>query len=376
LRGEGVVIPVSDKKAFPGTRGPQGRPRVLIVRAGAIGDTLMTTPLVRAVRHSFPECYLVFLCSSSAADVIRHNPHVDQVIPVTYRHLPAWVSSEKLRIHRSLRDLDLDWALVLESNPTFLDLARKGGAGRIIGYSRDDHGQGFEPARFDPQKHSIENHLEAARPLGVRPDGLHMELHYPPETDGLVARRLELAGVTRTDRLVGIHAGWGGRPRKPEQTRLKSWPPDRFAEVIRWLVKEKGARVALTGSRADRPLMRFIAQAANVPCLDLAGKLSLPESAALIRRLNVYLTVDSGPAHMAAALGTPLLTLLGPAIIEQTAPISAGSPLRILYHRVPCAPCYGTPLMKSCKDNICMKAIEVEEVEKTLEEILAPARVQ
>jgi len=366
-----VAFPVSDKKVSPGTRGPQGRPRVLIVRAGAIGDTLMTTPLVRAVRHSFPECHLVFLCSSSAADVIRHNPHVNQVIPVTYRHLPTWLSSEKQRIHRSLRDLDLDWAVVLESHPTFLDLARQGGAARIIAYSREDRGQGIEPARFDPQRHSIENHLEAARPLGVRPDGLHMELHYPPETDELMARRLELAGVTRTDRLVGIHAGWGGRPRTPGQTRLKSWPPDRFAEIIRWLVKEKGVRVALTGSQADRPLMCFIAESANVPCVDLAGKLSLLELAALIHRLNVYLTVDSGPAHMAAALGTTLLTLLGPAIIEQTVPFSPGSPLRILYHRVPCSPCYGTPNMKSCTDNICMKAIEVEEVEKALEEFLS-----
>lgn len=361
---------VSDKKVSPASRGAQGRPRILIIRAGAIGDTLMTTPLVRAVRHTFPQCYLVFLCSASALDVVRHNPHVDQVIPVKYRHLPAWLSVEKLRVHRSLRDLDLDWALVLESHPTFLDLARKGRAARIIAYSHDDHGQGFQPARFDPQTHSIVNHLDAARPLGVQPDGLHMELHYPPQTDELVARLLELAGVSPTDRLVGIHAGWGGRPRSPDQPRLKSWPPDRFAEVIRWLVKEKDVRVALTGSRADRPLMRYIAQSANVPCVDLAGKLSLLELAALIRRVDVYLTVDSGPAHMAAAIGTPLLTLLGPAIFEQTVPFSPGSPLRILYHCVPCAPCYGTSKMKSCTDNICMKEIKVGEVEKALEEFL------
>lgn len=359
---------------LPDGRNPLGRPRVLIVRAGAIGDTLMATPLVRAVRRTFPECHLVFLCSSSAFDVIRHNPHVDQVIPVKYRHMPSWLSSEKSQIHRSLRRLDLDWALVLESHPSFLDLARKGGASRIIAYSGNDDAQGFEPARFDPQRHSIENHLEAARPLGVRPDGLQMELYYPPETDGLVAKRLELAGVAGTDRLVGIHAGWGGRSRTPDETRLRSWPPQRFAEVIRWLAKERGVRVVLTGSRADRPLMRFIAQSANVPCVNLAGKLSLPELAALIRRLDVYLTVDSGPAHMAAALGTRLVTLWGPGIFEQTAPLSPGNPPRILYHRVRCAPCYGTPGMKSCQDNLCMKEIQVAEVQKALDEVLSPMK--
>jgi len=371
-----VDFPVSDKQALPSGQSPLGRPRVLIVRAGAIGDTLMATPLVRAVRRTFPQCHLVFLCSAAALDVVRHNPHVDQAIPVAYRHLPAWLSSEKSLIHRSLRNLDLDWALVLESHPSFIDLARKGGAARIIAYSGDDPAQGFEPARFDPQKHSIENHLELARPLGLRPDGLQMELNYPPETNDVVARRMELAGVARDDCLVGIHAGWGGRTRTPGQTRLRSWPPDRFAEVVRWLVKERGVRVALTGSAGDRTLVRYIARAAEAPCLDLAGQLSLTELAALIRRMNAYLTVDSGPAHMAAALGTSLVTLWGPGIFEQTAPISPGNPPRILYHRVACAPCYGTRVMKTCKDNICMKEIQVEEVQKALDEVLSLGRAR
>ena len=198
-----------------------------------------------------------------------------------------------------------------------------------------------------------------------------MELNYPPETNEIVARRLELAGVTNTDCLVGVHAGWGGRTRTPDHTRLKSWPPDRFAEVIRWLVKERGARVALTGSVKDRQLVRYIAGAAKVPCLNLTGELSLAELAALIHRLNAYLSVDSGPAHMAAALGTTLVTFQGPTIIEQTAPVSPENPPRILYHPVPCAPCYGTPLMKTCKDNICMKEVQVEEVKRTLDEVLS-----
>ena len=354
--------------------GEPGRPRVLIVRAGAIGDTLMATPLVRAVRRTFPQCHLVFLCSATAFDAVRYNPHIDQAIPVAFRHLPAWLSSEKTRILRALRDLALDWAVVLESHPSFIDLARKCGARRIIAYSGDENPEGFEPARFEPKKHSIENHLQAASPLGLRPDGLWMELNYQPEADETVARRLERAGVKDDDCLVGVHAGWGGRTRTPGQVKLRSWLPERFAEVIRWLVKERGARVALTGAAADRPLVRYLARVAEVPCLDLAGELSLAELAALIHRMNAYLTVDSGPAHMAAALGTSLVTLWGPAILEQTAPVSPGNPPRILRHRVHCAPCYGTPLMKTCRDNICMKEIQVEEVQRALGEVLGRGR--
>jgi ADP-heptose:LPS heptosyltransferase len=371
-----VALPISQQKSSSANGDSLGRPRVLIVRAGAIGDTLMATPLVRAVRRTFPECYLVFLCSATALDVVRYNPHVDQAITIAHRHLPAWLSREKAHIHRTLRELDLDWALVLESHPSFIDLARKGGAKRIIAYSGDEHAEEFEPARFDPGKHSIENHLKLASPLRLRQEGFHMELNNEPETTKIVARRLEKAGIVSSDCLVGVHAGWGGRTRTPGQTRLRSWPPDRFAEVVHWLVKERGVRVVLTGSAGDRPLTRFIAHEAGVPCLDLAGELSLLELAALIRRMDAYLTVDSGPAHMAAALCTRLVTLWGPGIFEQTAPVSPDKPPRILYHRVHCAPCYGTPAMKTCMDNICMKEIKVEEVKKALEEVLSPQRVR
>lgn len=371
-----MVLSNLDQKTSPADVRPPGRPRILIVRAGAIGDTLMATPLVRAVRKTFPECHLVFVCSAMALDVIRYNPHIDQTIAIAYRHLPAWLSREKSRIRSVLQKLDLDWALVLESHASFIELVKKAGARRILAYSGEDQAEGFEPVRFDPRKHSIENHLELARPLRLRQQGLHMELNNQPETIKTVTGRLEKAGIASGDCLVGIHAGWGGRTRAPDQTRLRSWPPDRFAEVVRWLVKERRAKVVLTGSATDRPLTRYIARTAGVPCLDFAGELSLLELAALIGCMNVYLTVDSGPAHMAAALGTSLVTLWGPGIFEQTAPVSPGNPPHILYHHVHCAPCYGTVAMRTCKDNICMKVIEIEEVKHTLGEYVGAQHVR
>ncbi len=343
---------------------------LLIVRAGAIGDTLMITPLIRALRRTFPESYLAFLCSSSARDVIRYNPHLDRVIPLAYRHLPQWLSLEKQRILRDLRSLHFDCGLVLESHPNFVGIARGVGARRLITYGVLPEADGLERAIFDPLRHSIENHLRAAEPLGVQPSGYEMELCYPSELDQAMRLRLAECGIAEHDCLVGIHAGWGGRKHALDQTRLRSWPVQNFARVIQWLVKSKKARVVLTGSRADRPLTEYIAKSAEVPCLDLAGKLPLLELAALIRRLDLYLTVDSGPAHMAAALGTPLIALWGPGIFEQTAPVHSRGPVQILYHRVPCAPCYGTPLMKACQDNICMKQIEVEEVTEAVSQML------
>jgi ADP-heptose:LPS heptosyltransferase len=351
--------------------GPRGespssqRPRILIIRAGAIGDTLMATPLVRALRIAFPNAYLVFMCSSAARDVLKHNPRLDRVVGLEYRHVPVGLSPEKKGIIRWLRALDLDWALALESHRSFLDLACRVNAARLAAYDAIP-ARSIERVPFDPIKHCIENHLDAGEVLGAKPAGLDMELYLPPALKADVQRRLNHAGIGSGGLLVGLHAGWGRRPQTLEHTRLRSWPPERFAMVARWLTENLGARVVLTGSGNDRPLAEFIARHAAVPCLNLAGDLSLLELAALIDRLNLYVAVDSGPAHMAAALGTPLVTLWGPGIFQQTRPLAGRGTVHIVRHEVHCSPCYGTPLMKSCRDNICMKQIEVAEVQEAI----------
>src|SRR5690242_1254401 len=111
------------------------RPRILVVRAGAIGDTLFATPLVRALRRTYPEAYLVFLCSEPAFDLMRYNPHLDRVLKLGDRHVPAWLSREKSRLFGELRNLHLDWAIILESHARLLDLARGAAAVRTIAYN-------------------------------------------------------------------------------------------------------------------------------------------------------------------------------------------------------------------------------------------------
>lgn len=357
------------------SRGPD-RPRILIVRAGAIGDTLMATPLIRAVRRTFPDAHLAFLCSSAARDVLAHNPHLDQLFALAYRHVPSGLSPEKALLVHRMRKLQLDWAIVLESHPGLIDLASRFRATRLVAYGatalRPD-----ERASFDRNAHSIENHLRVGESfLGAHPDGKAMELHYPPALRSSIDARLSAAGIQPGDRIIGLHAGWGNRPHALEETRLKSWPPQRFAALARWLAQSLGARVVLTGSAPDRALNQYIAEKAGVSCLDLAGQLSVLETAALIHRLDGYVAIDTGPAHLAAALGTPAVVLLGPAIVQQTKPLSERENLRVIHHAVPCAPCYGTPLFKTCQDNICMKQIEVAEVQAAILDVLAKVKTR
>ncbi len=346
-------------------------PTILVLRAGAIGDTLMVTPLVRALRRTFPDAYLAFICSSTAYSVLRYNPHLDEVLPLAHRHLPIWLSAQKRRIVRQFQRIQLDFVLALERHPDFTELACRIRPTGVITYDTSRHGGNVSHVLPDPEEHSVETHLRVGEQLGVRPAGFDLEFQYPPQIDDALRGRLARYGIHDNDLLVGIHAGWGSGKQHPTKTRLRSWPAERFAQVIRWLVEKVGARVVLTGSTVDRPLTEFIAQLAKVSVLNTAGQLSLIELGALIRRMDMYITIDSGPAHIAAALGTPLLTLWGPGIIQATAQRAGKGPVRILYSPPLCAPCYGTPLLKLCQDNICMKQISVADVITTVEQILA-----
>jgi len=105
----------------------------------------------------------------------------------------------------------------------------------------------------------------------------------------------------------------------------------------------------------------------------LAGRTSVREMAAVIEQLDVLVSVDSGPAHMAAALHTRLVVLWGPGILEQTRPCGDPSRVIVVRHPVFCAPCYGTPIMKQCQRNICMEAISPARVAGEVERLLKPA---
>ncbi|MGH9431135.1 MAG: glycosyltransferase family 9 protein [Terriglobia bacterium] len=372
---DGVALDKSQVEyaGFKGQPAPDST-RILVVRIGAIGDTLMTTPAVRALRHQFPGAYLGFLCSPAAYPVLQHNPHLDRVVPLAHWRVPRWLSSARRRALNGLRKDGFSALLVLESDARLLGIVRGAGAKRVIAYGALAEEGGFERAAFNPQQHMIENHLQAAGKLGAQPAGQDMDLGYPPALEAALWEKLSREGIRKAGILAGIHAGWGGRKHSLNETRLRSWPPHRFAEIVRSLVNQMGASMVLTGSARDWPLNQLIVKLAGVPCLNLAGRLSLLEGAALLRRLDVYLTVDSGPAHMAAALGTPLVTLWGPGIFQQTSPRGTRGPIRILNHHVHCAPCYGTPLMKSCRDNICMTEIETREVLGAVQQMLASRR--
>ncbi len=338
--------------------------RILVVRAGALGDTLMVTPVLPALAGRYPGAAIDVLASAGAAPLLANHPRLAEVLPLRWRNLPYAISLEKRALVRRLRAASYDLAVVLEQARHYLDLVGRARPARIVG---------FHETPFDPALSSAANNLRAAgfddwtsRPLAPE--------MFLDERDRQEARAVLGRALPERPRLVGLHSGYGpvGRPKRNQDTRLRGWKLENFVEVGRDLAA-RGMRVVLTGSIEDRAAVERIARGLPAGAVvNAAGRLSVRGLAAAIEMVDAFVSVDSGPAHIASAVGTPLVVLWGPGILEQTRPIGRLAPVTVIRHAPPCAPCYGTPLMKTCPRNVCMEAITSEEVLRSTLVLLNP----
>jgi len=319
----------------------------------------MATPVLRALGARFPDAEIDVLCSKLAKPLLETWPGIGALHSLRYRNLPSVLSPEKQRLVRQLRSRRYRFAVLLEQAPRYRALLKRAGIEDI---------RSFRETPFDPKKHAIVNNLRAAS-LDEREVSLDMNVFLAADDRLRASALLQHIPVPR----VGIHIGYGPRGRKRKQSeRLKGWPLERFGEVCR-RVAGRGAGLVFTGSKEDRADVASVASMLpnGVPMANLAGQTTVRELAAVIERLDVFVSVDSGPAHLAAALEVPLVVLWGPAIVDQVRPLSSKSPVLLLRHAPPCAPCYETPLMRTCRRNVCMEAITPEEVAAATETLLA-----
>lgn len=334
-----------------GVRSGSAAGKILVVRVGALGDTLMVTPLLRLLSARHPGAEIDLLCSSLAAPLLELNPYLAHLFPLQGRNWPIAVSPEKRRLVRKLRERHYDLAVLLESAPRYRELIER---------ARPSEIRSFLETPFDPGLHAIVNNLRAAGIGDVSDGDFNMDLRLAAGDEAAAAEI-----VPETSPLIGVHVGWGplGRKRRQEE-RLRGWSVNNFEAVIRMLLNDHPAlRFVLTGSPQDARLTEALcARFSDGRVRSIAGRTQVRELAAVIRKVDLMISVDSGPCHIAAALGTPLVVLWGPGRLEQTRPVSTSSPVRILRHPIPCAPCQSTPLQKSCRRNLCMEAITPEEV--------------
>ena len=319
--------------------------RVLAVRLDNLGDVLVTSPALRAIKESLPQAEVTLLASPVGAQVGRLHPSLTEVIAAEVPWVDPWQrmphdSDREQRLIAELRERRYDAAIIFTSyRQSPLPAAYLCYLADIplrLGATTDGVGSLLTTRHRPPERlcHEVERGLDLVGAIGMATTDDRLALAIPPSAHAAAREWLDRAELTRRP-LIVVHPGC--------TMPARTYPWEGFAAIIEGLVAELGAAVALTGSQDERELLERIAghltPAARRATRVCAGMPSFPEFCALIAAADTVVTNNTGPMHVAAAAQTPvvaLFALTNPP--EQWGPWRV--PHRLLYHDVPCRLCY------------------------------------
>jgi lipopolysaccharide heptosyltransferase II len=299
--------------------------RILLVRLRLIGDVVFTTPLLRGLRRQFPDARLSYVVEPAAAPLLAGNPHLDDLIVIP-RSSGLRRAVGDLGTGTALRRRAFDVAIDLHGGPRSAWLTWMSRAPMRIGYRIQGRTWMYthvveRPADDAPQ-HSVVNQWQLLAPLGIAPCSPE---HDPVEMaeDAAAARRvrqrLHGAGVTDQAKLVVVHVS-AGNP-------FRRWPAESFVATLEHLARaDPTRRIVVTSGPSEAAAAERIATAVRsrlgplAPALPALGEFDLPELRSLIACAALYIGGDSGPLHIAATTGTPIVALLGPTLPERSMP--------------------------------------------------------
>ena len=331
----------------------QAKVRRLLVRStNWIGDAVMTTPAVRAIRGNFPTADICMLVKPWVAPVFAHSPHVNRlfIYDAGGRHRGP---TGLLRLARDLRKERFDAAIFLQNAFEAALIGFLAGIPHRVGYDTDGRRLLLtHPVRLTPdlkKLHQTGYYLHMLQGAGLWAGDRRLEV-FVGEEDRRGAKS-RLAALAPGGPTVGINPSATFGP-------AKQWPPERFAELADRLCRDFNARILIFGGPGDGPLGEKIAGMMTCPCLDMTAKTALGEAMALIEACDLFVTNDSGLMHVAAGLQVPVVAIFGSTNPVTTGPHSPRS--RVVREPMACSPC----LKPECPEGHlrCMAAIDVEAV--------------
>lgn len=320
--------------------------RILIIKPGAVGDLLQMTPVFRALKRAFPDATLTMVVGhDSSARLFQHHPHLDEVIifdrKTTHRTMESLIT-----LMRDLRarkfDLVLNfqrsnlrtWLLVLATLP-----------GRVLVYHK---------AR-NRTVHAVVNYLETLDPLGIELTDTSLDFH-PGNDEEQYAQDLFKRHGMDSGPVIALNPG--------ATHTVNRWPAERFAELADHVQSELHARALIVGGPDDVELAGLIVDRTRTKPLSIAGTTSLPQLGAVLKRSAIVVSGDTGPMHLATAVGTPVVALFGAADPARTGPVGPGHVV-IQASDVPCVPCCS----RQCDHAVyleCMQKITAMQVLKVI----------
>lgn len=324
-----------------------GSEEILVLAPNWLGDAVMATPFCAVLRRRFPSARVSLLCRSYVAEVFRRSPAVDALVEYERR---AGLRGRISAVRRSRPSRGYDLCFVMPPSFAAALVALASGARCRVGYRFE--GRRFLMTQSLPGSRCRASHLSEAYlallelVTGVREASVPFPAVAPPAGwEETVERRV---GV-RDYAVLAPGATYGSS---------KVWPIERFGELASRLAARTGQPLVVVGAAAERSNAARILDLSPAPGVNLAGECSVAELLAVLRGSRVTVGNDSGPVHLAAALGVPTVAIFGPTSVDWTAP--RGSAVRIVRGEAPCAPCFKRECPQGSAE--CLLNVSVDEV--------------
>ncbi len=357
--------------------------RLLIVKLSSIGDVVHALPVSAALGESFPHIEISWIVEEMSAPMLTGNPYLKEII-----RIPVAVRQNRLSfgsiggfaaLRRELHSRHFDVALDLQGLSKSALVAWASGAKYRYGYDWLREVAPLFEARVPRRTesvHIVDQFLDVARFLGADVEPVRFPLHIPEDEDGRAVGLLETAGIREGTPFIAINPSTGGGGNK-------GWGADRFAQLIDAMADEPGLPLVLVGSTADEDVALAILSSARRQPVSLVGKTNLKQLSAVLKRCVLHVCGDTGSAHIAAAVGTPVVSIFGRSNPARLAPYGQGD--LAVHHREQCAvPCkrfHETAPVNSkqkclAPPPVCLTRVTVEEVLTACEQGLARSRAE
>ncbi|MDP1879501.1 MAG: lipopolysaccharide heptosyltransferase II [Parachlamydiaceae bacterium] len=340
---------------------PQINPTNIIVRMpNWLGDLVMATPILADLRHHFPKAKITAMCQGGLGAIIQKDPHIDEILQ--FKRPSGWMHRESHGdIIIPLRQGHYDLGILLTNSFSSAWWFWRGEVKNRLGFKG-----GFRSALLDypisfheefKTQHLVKTYKELIKPLGIPLSKTPPQLYLSNEEIQEAHECLKTFGIKSSDLLIGVNPGaaFGS---------AKCWLPDRFKKLTEKLLENPSIKIIYFGDKAGSPLVQDICSNFSERVINLAGKTTLRQLMALIQMCHLFLTNDSGPMHIASALGVPLIALFGSTSDVATGPYNGGL---VIHKHVPCSPCY----RRECPiDFRCMKEISIDEVYESIQKLI------
>ena len=346
----------NNERQFPDSPG-----RILLVKTHAIGDTIMITPAIKALRNRYPNAHIGLLTGLSSMKIIQGDTDIDELLAFDESALFSPKPTEIIKLIYRVRMKKFDMAFIFQYSSLIHLLVKAFGVPFRIGFDMD--GSGFSLTRSVPWDASGERwtgdvFLDLARLVGAGITDKRLKIYISEGDIKFADDFLKSNRITDKDILVGIFPGGGKNTR--DIVYQKRWGIEKYAAIIDMLSANYGAKIIVFGSSDEENLVSGFLKLSRTEIISACGKTNLKQLSALIKKCSLFITNDSAPLHIAIAMDTPTVSLFGPSraksIIEENENHIA------IQSTYPCSPCYCNSVFPGCEKPECMEAIGIDEV--------------